>query len=381
MQKKIMQKKIMPKLIMPITVAALILLVPVLIIVLPKKDFSENENRMLQKVPVVTLNNIKEGVFSDEVEKYVSDHFPLRDELVSLKCSVQKIAGIKEFNDVFLGRGRLLQHIEEPQISVFESRINRLCDNLEDTETNINLMLIPTNATVYSSQLPKNAPDIVDEQAIIQDIYDNTKCNDMDVVKELINEKDNHNMYYYLDHHWNYYGAYTGYRLYCRQIGIEPRDIEEFGKKTLTKDFRGTLYSKVLIKSMKPDVIEAVELPKSGIKVEYVDKKKETNDYYDYSFLEKKDKYSVFGGGNQALQIVENQKSESEDELVIVKDSFANCFVPFLIYHYRKIHIIDPRYYMPHVSDYVKKNKNVKDVLVLYNIDSLNNNSGIVKIK
>ncbi|MCR5837283.1 MAG: hypothetical protein K6G88_12335 [Lachnospiraceae bacterium] len=376
-----MQNKIMQNKIVPVTVAALILLVPVLIIVLPKKDFSENENRMLQKVPVVTLKNIKEGVFSDEVEKYVSDHFPLRDELVSLKCSVQKIAGIKEFNNVFLGKGRLIQHIEEPQTGVFEDRINRLCDNLEGTGTELNLMLIPTNATVYSSQLPKNAPDIVNEQAIIHEIYDNTNCNGIDVVKELLNEKDNHNLYYNLDHHWNYYGAYAGYRQYCKQTGIEPKDIEDFERKTLAKDFRGTLYSKVLIKSMKPDVIEAVEFPESGIKVEYVDKKKETNDYYDYSFLKKKDKYSVFGGGNQALQIVENQESESEDELVIVKDSFANCFVPFLVYHYRKIHIIDPRYYMPHISDYVKKNENVKDVLVLYNIDSLNNNSGIVKIK
>lgn len=372
----------MYKKIIAVAAAFVIMIVPVLVLAMPKKEFSENENRVLQKIPEVNVENVISGQLNEDIEDYMNDHFPWRDTLVSLKSSVQTGLGYKELNGVFVTEERLLQHIEEPNTSAFAKKINGLCENLSDTEVKVNLMVVPTNAQVYGEELPEHAPDVVDEKKAIDDIYAQVNCETIDVLGALMEtKKDGNNLYYNLDHHWNFYGAYAGYVQFCNIVGNTPKSIQEFQPKTVTEDFRGSLYSKVLIDSMPSDEILAPELPDSGISVNFYDKKEIRDSYYDESFLNQKDKYCYFGSGNQALMEIENTNVESDKELVIVKDSFANCLIPFLIGDYRKIYVIDPRYYMPHISNFVQSHEKVTEVLVLYNIDSLNINSGIVKIK
>lgn len=370
------------KKIISVVATIIIMAVPIFVVVLPKEEFSENENRVLQKAPEITVENLISGKLNKEIENYMNDHFPFRDNLVSIKSSTQIKLGFQELNGVFVTADRLLQHIEEPNTSGFAKIINRLCENLSDTDVKIHLMVVPTNAQVYGEQLPNHAPDIVDEKECINDIYDRVECETIDVLSALLEAKsDGNNLYYNLDHHWNFYGAYQGYVEFCNKTGIESRSTEDFTPETVTEDFRGSLYSKVLIGAMPSDKILAPRLPDNGISVDFYDKQEIRDSYYDESFLQQKDKYCYFGSGNQALLVLENKNAKSDKELVIVKDSFANCFIPFLIDEYSKIHVIDPRYYMPHISDYVKKQDNVAEVLVLYNIDSLNINNGIVKIK
>ena len=203
----------------------------------------------------------------------------------------------------------------------------------------------------------------------------------MDVLQPLIAAKEKEqNLYYHLDHHWNYEGAYVGYQSLCEALHLTLQSGERLAPACVTKDFRGSLYSKVLLESMTADEIWAPTEPEK-IQVNYIDKKETLNTYYNQSFLEQKDKYCYFGSGNQALMVIENPKAEKDEEIIIVKDSFANCLIPFLIAHYKKIHVIDPRYYRPHISDYVKQQEHVTEVLLLYNIDSMNINNGIIKIK
>ena len=49
------------------------------------------------------------------------------------------------------------------------------------------------------------------------------------------------------------------------------------------------------------------------------------------------------GGNTSVLDI--RTVSTSRDRLLVIKDSFANCFVPFLAPYYREIVVVDPRYY------------------------------------
>ena len=41
---------------------------------LPKEEFSEMENRFLQKPPELSIETVKNGKFMENAEKYVSDH-------------------------------------------------------------------------------------------------------------------------------------------------------------------------------------------------------------------------------------------------------------------------------------------------------------------
>ncbi len=61
----------------------------------------------------------------------------------------------------------------------------------------------------------------------------------------------------------------------------------------------------------------------------------------------------------------------------MIKDSFANCFVPFLAEHYKKIYVVDTRYYKDAISEFINQNKKIKDVLVLYNMNTIDSDLGV----
>lgn len=54
---------------------------------------------------------------------------------------------------------------------------------------------------------------------------------------------------------------------------------------------------------------------------------------------------------------------------MVIKDSYANCFVPFLIPHYKEITMIDPRYYYEDVNKEIA-DSDIQDVLFLYNANT-----------
>ena len=105
------------------------------------------------------------------------------------------------------------------------------------------------------------------------------------------------------------------------------------------------------------------------------------SEYYAKDYLLKKDKYAYFGNENQPLIVLENESCKTDDEVVIIKDSFANCIAPLFTANYKKVHIIDTRYMKkPKASEYINANENITGVIVLYGLDSLNNNTGISRI-
>lgn len=72
--------------------------------------------------------------------------------------------------------------------------------------------------------------------------------------------------------------------------------------------------------------------------------------------------------GNHA-QIKISTPTESNNTLLVLKDSYANSFVPFLAQHYRKIIMIDPRYYYGDLEQLLQV-ENVQEVLYLYNANT-----------
>ena len=55
--------------------------------------------------------------------------------------------------------------------------------------------------------------------------------------------------------------------------------------------------------------------------------------------------------------------------LFVLKDSYANCFVPLLLPHYEKIYVMDLRYFNGRLYGFMEKYEPEEgmDVLVLYN--------------
>jgi hypothetical protein len=158
---------------------------------------------------------------------------------------------------------------------------------------------------------------------------------------------------------------------------MQPVPMTDYGWEAVTDAFRGTIASKVLDASIPSDTMWACYLPGQELSVHYVDTGEVLDSLYADNYLDKKDKYSFYLNNIHPLVEVTNESAETEDELVLIKDSYANSMVPFLVSHYRKIYVFDTRYYKEAVSDWVNDHEKVKHVLIVYNLGTMDQDLGI----
>ena len=93
--------------------------------------------------------------------------------------------------------------------------------------------------------------------------------------------------------------------------------------------------------------------------------------------MEKKDKYEVFTGGNHPH--INIKSLGTQKKLLVIKDSYANSFLPFLTSHYGEIDVVDLRYYMEDVEELIKS-KGITDILFLYNVNTFNSDDSILNL-
>jgi len=362
-------------------ILSIIIVVFTLIFIFKKNnEFSENENRYLQEFPKFSFSSLIKGTYIEKVEDYFADQFPLRDIFMSIKTKTDKLLGKQDINDVYLGTNDYL--IEKYNTPINSNKIIETLNEFYETinYVNLNLMLVPTSISINHEMLPNNV-EYKSQMKELEYIYDNINFNTINLYDTLIEQNKYYQMYYRLDHHWTSYGAYYAYQEYCKANNINYLLINDFEIKEVTKEFNGTLYSKSNDYSKKSDSIHLFIPEKNNYEVEYVYSKKKTDTLYELSYLEKKDKYSLFLDNNHPLIVVTNNDIKNNDEIVIIKDSYANSFVPFIVNHFKKVHIIDPRFYQEDISEYIKANKNIKDALILYNMNTMDGDVGILTIK
>lgn len=358
------------KKIIDIIVQIMIVMMFVMTIFLPKKSFSQNENRYLQQLPLVTIENILSGKFMTAMTDYVADHFPLREELLNVKTNIFKILGVIRQNNVYYASDNYL--IEEYQKPLNNEKIVRVVNRFINNNSFVHydFMLVPTSSYILKNKLPLYNLNY-DEEETLNYFKNNIQANYIDVTNSLLSNNDK-DIYYRTDHHWTSYGAYYAYLEYCNKKNLLPNN---YSFVTVSNDFYGTLYSKVLDKTIKPDTIMKA-IDNNSYMVEYPSNI--TSSLYNDSYLQEKDQYSYFLNSNQSLIIITNN-NVSDKELLVIKDSYANSFIPLIASHYSKIHVIDPRYYKKKISTYMEEN-NIYNVLFLYNVGTLDNDLGILSI-
>ncbi|MDR7869388.1 MAG: DHHW family protein [Tissierellaceae bacterium] len=340
----------------------------------PSKVFSTKENRYLQELPKLNLDNLISGKFSTEFEKYASDQFINRDSWISLKTIGDLVLLKKDNNRVYFGKNNYLfdvdGELDEEQFRKNMDNINIFLSNLSkyNKDIEINALLIPTKSQVLKDKLPLYAP-IIDEKAIVDRVESllSDNINILDLLN-IYKEKNNEYIYYKTDHHWTTKGAYYAYKLYLESMGENPLAIQDFIITKVNDEFLGTSYRKANFYLGSPDQIYSY-IPKKEINYNItINNDIKDNSIYDESYLNKTDKYSYFLGGDKPL--IEIETSVKNDKtILIIKDSFANSFVPFLVNNYEEVIIIDPRYYKIDIMDYIRRN-DIDEVLMLFNIQN-----------
>lgn len=143
-----------------------------------------------------------------------------------------------------------------------------------------------------------------------------------------------------------------------------------YEKLPVSYSFQGTLSAKSGFRSSEKDEID-VFLPKDSnlsSVVSYVDQQKKSASFYSTKQLDGRDKYAMFFDGNHPKVIISTPVEENRT-LLVLKDSYANCFVPFLAQHYRTIVMVDPRYYYGDLEELLQV-ENIQEVLYLYNANT-----------
>ena len=346
----------------------LLFLLMIVNLAVPDREQSEEENRMLETRPELSMNTIVTGDFTEQWENYMSDQFVGRNLWRNIKVSLDRLGGSRLENGVDIGRdGQLLEEIEVPdneQLSANLSAIETFTQTYPDVRTT--MMLVPDAACILSDSLPAFAT--VEDQRQLFGMVERRlgdSVNWVDTVS-ILNNHTSDKLYYKTDHHWTSQGAYYVFRDAALTLGIEGSAGDNFVSYTITDSFNGVLASKSGAGLSEKEQID-IYVPVTGdddVVVNYVDEGRKTTSLYDSSKLETRDKYGVFLGGNTSLLDIRTV-SASEKRLLVVKDSFADCFIPFLAPYYREIVVVDPRYYSGTIGD-IMDTYRITDTLFLY---------------
>lgn len=366
-------------------ITAFILCFSVWCLVAPKQTFSENENRALASWPVYSFTALKDGSYMSGIQSYLSDHFPLRDPFMTLKTKYEMLTGREEINDIYLAKdGYYIEAYKAPkQQQKVITQFQKLQDAITtDAKENVRVMLVPTAISTYNAKLPVSAPDrgVLRQVDTMNEIYaalpSMQKVDAWSALQAAAAEEAG-GLYYHTDHHWTTHGAYVGYQAYCGAAGIEPIPEANFQQTCVTTDFHGTIFSKLHDSTVPGDAITLYENPANQLTVHYTDTGEVTDTLYNRDYLAQKDKYSMFLNNLHPLVEITNETADSDRQLVLIKDSYANSMVPFLVNHYQKIYVFDTRYYRFGPSSFINEHPEVTDVLLLYNMNTIDTDLGV----
>ena len=383
--KKDRQRKVQEQLVGIIFILTLFLFLIINVIV-PDREKSVQENRMLATKPKFRLSSLISGDYDEKFEAYMDDQFVGRDMWRKLKVTVDRICGSRLENGVYIGRnGQLLEQIEVADENHLAANIKAIKSFSESQKKiPVRMMLVPDAANVLNHSLPALAKPEDQTQMfsmVRKDLGDSVEW--IDVSTEL-NKHKTEKIYYKTDHHWTTLGAFYAFQAAAPSLGIEGDLSGKYVSYAVSNSFNGMLASKSGVNLGEKEQID-IYVPTeedTDLIIDYVDEGKRSTSLYDSSKLKEKDQYTVFLGGNSSLLDIRTV-STSTKRLLLVKDSFANSFIPFLTPYYREIVVVDPRYYSGTINDLMDSYR-ISEVLFLYSGNTFfkdNNISGVFTVE
>ena len=183
-------------------------------------------------------------------------------------------------------------------------------------------------------------------------------------------------IYFRTDHHWTALGAYYAYVQFCTAKGITPHNLSDY-EVSQFPGFLGSFYNdggKPDAMKNDPDTVNAYHPVSATASMKYGDNENSTltggQVIFDESTASASLKYGTFIMGDNPFTVIENPEVGNGESCIVVKESFGNAFVPFLVDHYQTVYVVDYRYYGGSVSALAKA-KGVTDVLFVNNLSAI----------
>ncbi|MBR0485536.1 MAG: hypothetical protein IJJ69_12320 [Oscillospiraceae bacterium] len=298
-------------------------------------------NFKLSEFPVPEKQTLLNGTWTGELETFLKQNLGFHDMLFQFKSQTDLIIGEKMIQGVYITDERLI----EKQVSAEAGNAGILNHFYQEYHIPTYLVLVPSASEIYESTLPANALN-ANQEKMIKSIYSDTetgiRC--VDAYHILSSLKESY-IYYRTDSHWTSYGAYYIYQSAIQKMGFTPVSYQKYVISHLSTDFRGDLYQKTLYDGIKPDVLDCYTYEKGSeikdIRVRYQDGTIEKRSVlYDKSALETDEMYRFYLGEPCQRMIIRTNLDNGK-KLLLYKDDFGDCIIPFLLQHYSEICIVN----------------------------------------
>ena len=324
---------------------------------------SNSERRKLEQFPKVNFNNIIDGSFMEDFDKYTTDQFIYRDLFRNIKA---------KFNY------NILRRLDNNGIYVIDDYIFKTeyptniksIDNFIEKTNDLSNEFSKNNKIYYAIIPDKNY--YINNNKYLNIDYDLLYKKIENINYTYIELRDilNLNDYYKTDTHWKQ----ENLNKVASRIGEKMNfTISATYDKKIYNNFYGVYYGQSAL-NIKPDTL--TYLTNDTIlnsKVNYYENKN-INKVYIEENLNNIDKYDIFLDGASSYIEIINQNNMSGRELIIFRDSFASSLAPLLIDAYSKITLIDTRYISKDVYLNLIEFTN-QDILFLYSTLIINNSS------
>lgn len=375
------------------------------------------EKRKLTAFPAFHLSTFLDGSYFSDVSKWYSDTFPGRDRWIAMSQDLKKSYGIESNTRMVGGNAQKdtipsngttsnstsktakapktkdmqaevqnqimeglyvkdgadysVYYFDQSAANTYTKAMNRAAKELKGT-TSVYSVLVPNNSGAMLDDKTLNSLGGSDQQEGI-DYYADQYSKNVHMVNILPTLRKHNDQYLYFrtDHHWTSLGAYYAYKDFCKEKGITAHKLSYFKKSYKFSPFLGTFYDKLKDSAMEknPDYVKAY-VPNGTNDLTYWDESGQAHDWHvieDVSSWNEGSGYYCFIGGDKPLTKIENPKIKDGSSCVVVKESYGNCFVPYLVDHYQTVYIMDFRYTKEKIVSFCKKNK-IQDLIMINNI-------------
>lgn len=338
-------------------------------LITPDQTHSKTERRKLSSAPTFSIDSYLSKEYSNQLETYLLDQFPLRESFRTINAYSDLILFQHlETNDLYFNQHHAFKKEEafdENQVNYAVNKFNEVYDKYLKG-MNVYYSIIPEkNYFDHQNMIPKR--DHSKFQTILKKNLSNFQEIDL---TSLLSLDD----YYYSDPHWKQERIYPIAYEFTKQMKSETFMVpfENYTFKTL-EPFYGAYYGQSAL-PMTHDQIKigiSDEIQNATVKSLEYDGKRPV---YNESLFNGMDSYDVFLSGPQAFLEIELPNAKSQKELIIFRDSFGSSITPYFIGAYKKITLIDLRYIgVQMLNDSIDFND--QDVLFLYSTSVLNHGS------
>lgn len=245
-------------------------------------------------------------------------------------------------------------------VSTYAELVNKVADALAG-KTKVYSLAIPT---AFGVMLPDDIqaifPNYTDQGESIEkliakfsDQVTPIRCYD-----NLMRHRNEY-LYFRTDHHWNGIGAYYAYEAFCETKGLTPYTMAQRQEKQFG-DFLGTHYSNSGEDAnlLPADTVYAYKPYSSTASMVFYDKNGTETKWSiiaDVTGWKQGAKYSTFAGADNPLSVFTNPEVTDGSVCIVVKESYGNALLPYLVDHYSTIYEIDYRYWTGDLATYAQE--------------------------